>query len=266
MDPAEGDVNNIIPQMAAEYLPAVLLAVFFVMIIGALSSTADSDLAAMSSIVMADVYGQGVAGGKDKADPRRMLLIGRLTMVAATALAVLFAGLRLNILDLLVFVGALWGALVFPVIASFYWNKVTNRAFTTSVLAALACFLPVRFDLLPDFMVIGLAVDVLAILGVGIVLGLMTFGFVGLRPALVVGVIAIVAAAPFALGALHDYATLSGSLVAYAVSTIVCWAMSARSSQDFDFAEINRTVGDFDVETESLTETVRDTPTSGRNA
>lgn len=187
-------------------------------------------------------------------------------MVAATALAVLFAGLRLNILDLLVFVGALWGALVFPVIASFYWNKVTNRAFTTSVLAALACFLPVRFDLLPDFMVIGLAVDVLAILGVGIVLGLMTFGFVGLRPALVVGAIAIVAAAPFALGALHDYATLSGSLVAYAVSTIVCWAMSARSSQDFDFAEINRTVGDFDVETESLTETVRDTPTSGRNA
>ncbi|MDP9820342.1 sodium:solute symporter family protein [Nocardioides massiliensis] len=266
MDPAEGDVNNIIPQMAAEYLPAVLLAVFFAMIIGALSSTADSDLAAMSSIVMADVYGQGVAGGKDKADPRRMLLIGRLTMVAATALAVLFAGLRLNILDLLVFVGALWGALVFPVIASFYWNKVTNRAFTTSVLAALACFLPVRFDLLPDFMVIGLAVDVLAILGVGIVLGLMTFGFVGLRPALVVGAIAIVAAAPFALGALHDYATLSGSLVAYAVSTIVCWAMSARSSQDFDFAEINRTVGDFDVETESLTETVRDTPTSGRKA
>ena len=52
---------------------------------------------------------------------------------------------QLNILDLLVFVGALWGALVFPVIASFYWEKVTNKAFTISVLVALACFLPVRF-------------------------------------------------------------------------------------------------------------------------
>jgi len=254
VDPLDGDVNNLIPQMALEYLPAILLALFFIMIIGALSSTADSDLAAMSSIVMADIYGQGVAGGKDKADPRRMLFIGRATMVVATATAVLFAGLQLNILDLLVFVGALWGALVFPVIASFYWTKVTNRAFTTSVLAALACFLPVRFAWLPDLGAIGFVVDVLAILGVGIVLGLMTFGFVGLRPALVVGITASVVAAPFAIGNLHEYATLSGSLVAYAVSTIVCWVMSARSDEDFDFAVINRTVGDFDLETETATE------------
>lgn len=41
-------------------------------------------------------------------------------MVLATGAGLFFASGQMNILDLLVFVGALWGALVFPVIASFY--------------------------------------------------------------------------------------------------------------------------------------------------
>ncbi|MFN7243016.1 MAG: sodium:solute symporter family transporter, partial [Dietzia cercidiphylli] len=44
IDPVDGDPNNVLPQVAAEYLPGVLVAVFFIMIIGSLSSTADSDL------------------------------------------------------------------------------------------------------------------------------------------------------------------------------------------------------------------------------
>ncbi|MGA5349121.1 sodium:solute symporter family protein [Streptomyces griseoincarnatus] len=244
-EPTGGDVNNIIPGMAAEYLPPVLLAAFFIMIVGALSSTADSDLSALSSIMMADVYGQNVAG-KEKANPRTMLLVGRITMVLATAAAVAFASLRLNILDLLVFVGALWGALVFPVLASFYWDKVSGKAFTTSVLAALAVFLPVRFSWIPVDGAFGIVVDVLAVLGVGVVLGLMVFGFFGARAAKVVGAAAVVVSAPFALGSLHEYATLCGSLVAYSVSTVVCWAMSVRRREGFDFSLIARRTGDFD--------------------
>lgn len=140
----DGDPNNVLREMAASYRPVILLALFFIMVIGALSSTADSELAALSSIMMADVYGQNIAG-KERANPKTMLLVGRLTIVLATAVAMVFASLALNILDLLVFVGALWGALVFPVLASFYCDKVTNKAFTTSVLVALAAFLPVRF-------------------------------------------------------------------------------------------------------------------------
>ncbi|MCI0383722.1 sodium:solute symporter family protein [Streptomyces sp. CNQ085] len=244
-EPTGGDVNNLIPEMAADYLPPVLLAVFFLMIVGALSSTADSDLSALSSIMMADVYGQNVAG-KEKANPRTMLLVGRITMVVATAAAVAFASLRLNILDLLVFVGALWGALVFPVLASFYWDKVTNKAFTTSVVAALAVFLPVRFGWIPMEGVAGIAVDVLSVIGIGVVLGLMVFGFLGLRAAKIAGVLSAAVAVPFALGSLHEYATLSASLVAYSVSTVICWAMSAGSGERFDFALIARRTGDFD--------------------
>jgi len=248
-EPTGGDLNNLIPEMAASYLPGILLAVFFIMIVGALSSTADSDLSALSSIMMADVYGQNVAG-KAKADPKTMLLVGRATMVVATALAVCFASMQLNILDLLVFVGALWGALVFPVLASFYWKKVTNKAFTTSVIVALVIFIPVRFELIPINVATGVLIETLAIIGIGVVLGLMCFGFFGLRVAKIVGVAAIVLSAPFAFGFLRDYTTLSASLIAYSVSTMVCYFMSFRSKQEFDFSIIAERTGDFDVEAE----------------
>ncbi|ALO66188.1 sodium:proline symporter [Arthrobacter alpinus] len=243
--PLDGDSNNLIPQMAATYLGPVLLGVFLIMIVSALSSTADSDLSAMSSIVMADVYGQNIAK-KGEAKPKTMLFIGRITMIVATGAGLYFASGKLNILDLLVFVGALWGALVFPVIASFYWEKVTNKAFTVSVLVALACFLPVRFGWIALGGAAGIVVDVLAVIGIGVVLGLMAFGFFGLKIAKIVAAVAILAAAPFAIGFLHDYAVLSGSLVAYAVSTLVCYFMCFRNKETFDFDSIKERIGDFD--------------------
>ncbi len=245
INPMEGDLNNLIPQLAGTYFGPVLLSIFFIMIIGSLASTADSDLSALSSIMMADVYGRA---GKRKADPRLMLTVGRATMVIATGAALYFAGARMNILDLLVLVGAIWGALVFPVIASFYWEKVTNKAFTVSVLAALALFFPVRFGWIPMDGAVGYVFDVIAVVGVGVVAGLMTFGFFGARPARIVGVVAALAVAPFAIGFLHDYAVLSGSLIAYAVSTVVCTVMSLSNRTGFDFSRIARMTGDFDVE------------------
>ena len=151
----------------------------------------------------------------------------------------------MNILDLLVLVGALWGALVFPVIASFYWDRVTNSAFTVSVLAALACFVPVRFGWIPMDGLLGYVSDVLAVIGVGTVAGLMIFGFFGRRPAIVAGIIASLVTAPFAIGFLHDYAVLSSALIAYAVSTLVCVALSLRNKGRFDFALIKARTDDF---------------------
>ena len=247
IEPMGGDVNNLIPQMAATYLSPILICVFFVMIIGSLSSTADADMTALSSITMADIYGQNIAGKKN-ANPKTMLLVGRLTMVGATAAALGFASMQFNILDLLVFVGAMWGALVFPVIASFYWNRVTNVAFSVAVVAALAAFLPVRFEWVDLSGGLGIVSDVLSVVGIGVVLGLMSFGFFGLRVAVIVGGIATVASAPFAIGFLHTYPVLSGSLVAYAVSTIVCVALTMlNKTKRFDFTLIKKRTGDFDT-------------------
>lgn len=247
IDPAEGDVNSLIPQMAATYLGPILLALAFIMIVGSLSSTADSDLSALSSIAMADIYGQ--SKGRKNANPKTMLMVGRITMIVATGAGLFFATARFNILDLLVFVGALWGCLVFPVIASFYWKKVTNMAFTVAVIASMVIFIPVRFDWIPPVGVWGLIVEALAIIGVGVVLGIMAFGFFGFKTSIWVASISVVALLPFGFFFFRDYATLTGSLVAYAVSFLVCYFMSFRSKQNFDFDVIKDITGDFDDET-----------------
>ena len=244
VEPMNGDINNLVPQLASSYLSIGLLCVFFVMIIGSLASTADSDLSALSSIVMTDIYGRNIADGD--ANPRLMLLIGRITMIVATGIAMFFASNQFDILELLVLVGAIWGALVFPVIASFYWNKVTNVAFTVSVLAALAIFFPVRFEFIELQGWVALVSDVLATIGVGVIAGLMAFGFFGGKVGRAVGVVTALAVLPFGFGFLHTYPILTASLLAYAVSAILCVGLSFNNKKLFDFSAIKKEAGSFD--------------------
>src|SRR5690625_3338482 len=243
LQPLDGDMNNIIPQMASSYLSPVLIGVFFLLVIGSLSSTADSDLAALSAIMMTDIYGKNLARGR--VNPRVMLMLGRLTMIVASLIGVVFASLKLDILVMLVFVGALWGAIVFPVIVSFYWDRVTNRAFTTSVLVALALFCIARFELIPMTGFIGTAFEIIASIGGGVVLGLMAFGFLGRTLGLLVGVVAALVMMPYAIGFLRDYTVLLASLTAYGTSAVVCTLMSLGSKKQFDFDLLKERVGSF---------------------
>ena len=247
--PLDGDNNNLIPQMAATYLSPFMVGMLFIMVIGSLSSTADSDLSALSAIVMTDFYGKNFAQGRPC--PKKMLWIGRLTMIIATLLGIVFASLKFDILTMLVFVGALWGAIVFPVIASLYWDRVTNSAFTYSVLVAFVAFLVARFGWVSFSGVTGIAFELLAAVGTGVVVGLMSFGFFGLRWGMVCGVLAALMCAPFAVGFLRDYPVLLSSLTAYGLSALTCVLISLRSQQRFDFNEINQRVTDFHYETQN---------------
>jgi Na+/proline symporter len=233
LKPMDGDFNNIIPQMALTYLSPFMIGVFFIMVIGSLSSTADSDLAALSAIVMTDIYGKNLAG--DKVNPRFMLWIGRMTMIVATAAAVIFASLRMDILAMLVFVGALWGAIVFPVIASFYWNRVNEKAFTSAVVSALVLFTIARFELVPIQGAIAVFFEFFATVGAGVVLGLMGFGFFGRRFGIALGALVTIGLMPFSIGFLRDYHVLLSSLTAYGVSTAVCVALTLAGNERFDF-------------------------------
>lgn len=244
MEPIGGDMNNLIPQMVSMYLSPVFIGLFFILVIGSLSSTADSDLSAMSAIVMADVYGKNIA--KNKPNPTKMLFIGRLTMVVATIIGVILASFSMDILIMLVFVGALWGAIVFPVIASCFWDRVTNTAFTSAVIAGLVMFCVARFELLPLVGVVGGLFELLAAAGGGVVLGLMAFGFCGRRVGLVFGTLCAIVLAYFSIGFLRDYTVLLASLMAYGVSTIVCIAISLMSSSKFDFSQIDQKVINYD--------------------
>ena len=244
MEPNGGDHNNLIPQMASSYLGPVMIGVFFIMVIGSLSSTADSDLSALSAIMMTDVYGKNLAR-KGRVNPATMLLVGRTTMIVATTAGLVFASMRVDILSLLVFVGALWGSIVFPVIASFYWGRIDNRAFTTSVLVSLVVFTLLRFELLPLDGLPVVVFELFAAVGAGVVLGLMAFGFCGRRVGLLVGAIAAIVLAPFMVGFLRDYVVLLSSLNAYGISTVVCTLMSMRNRDSFDFDLIGERVRAF---------------------
>lgn len=240
MEPMNGDLNNIIPQMAATYLPPVAIAAFFILVIGALSSTADSDLSALSAIMMTDIYGKNIAKGAP--NPRTMLLLGRITMIVATMAGVIFASLNLDILVMLVFVGALWGAIVFPVISSFFWERVTNTAFSTSVIAALILFTIARFELVPITGGVAVFYEMLAAIGGGVVLGLMAFAFFSRKIAVAVGLIAAAILMPLCAGFLRDYIVLLSSLTAYGVSALLCVAISLASSHRFNFDELGQRV------------------------
>lgn len=244
MEPINGDMNNLIPQMVSMYLSPMFIGLFFILVIGSLSSTADSDLSAMSAIVMADVYGKNIA--KNKPDPTKMLFIGRLTMIVATLIGVILASFSMDILIMLVFVGALWGAIVFPVIASCFWSRVTNAAFTSAVIAGLLMFCVARFELLPMAGVIAGLFELLAAVGGGVVLGLMAFGFCGRRVGLIVSALSAIVLAYFFIGFLQDYTVLMASLMAYGVSTIVCIGVSLMSSSKFDFSQIDQRVINYD--------------------
>ncbi|MEZ2720270.1 sodium:solute symporter family protein [Paenalcaligenes hominis] len=250
IQPANGDMNNIIPQMASMYLPPLGIALFFILVVGSLSSTADADLCALSAIVMTDIYGKNVAKGKP--NPQRMLWWGRFTMIIATMLGVVFASLRLDILVMLVFVGALWGAIVFPVIVSFYWDRVTNRAFTTSVVSAVLLFTLVRFELVPLTGAIGVFFELAASIGAGVVAGLMAFAFFPRVVAIVVAAIVSFVSMYYFVGFLRDYTVLLGSLTSYGVSAFVCVVMSWRSTERFDFSVLAERVTAFHEEQEAV--------------
>jgi Na+/proline symporter len=246
LKPMDGNLNNIIPQMASTYLPPFAIGLFFILVIGSLSSTADADLCALSSIIMTDIYGKNLARGRP--DPRRMLLWGRFSMVVATMLGVVFASLKLDILMMLVFVGALWGAIVFPVIISFYWSRVTNKAFTSAVVCAVALFVVARFGLLPMTGAVAVFFEVLAAVGVGVVAGLMAFGFFGKRAGLFLGILAAIAILPYSIGFLRDYVVLLSSLTAYGVSAMVCVAITLCGREHFDFALLDERVVSFQAD------------------
>ena len=246
LQPVDGDMNNIIPQMASTYLPPVGIALFFILVIGSLSSTADSDLSALSAIMMTDIYGKNLARGKP--DPVRMLWWGRVTMVVATMLGVILASLRLDILVMLIFVGALWGAIVFPVIVSFYWDRITNKAFTTSVLSAVVLFAVVRFELIPIEGAVAVFFELCASVGGGVVIGLMVFAFFNRKVAIALGVATMLVLIPLTHDFLRDYMVLLSSLTSYGVSALVCVAMSWRSKERFNFDLLAERVTSFHIE------------------
>ena len=235
MTPVDGDMNTIIPLVASKYLSPVMIGLLFLLVISSLSSTADSDLSALSSITMADIYGKHFA--KKGLNLKRMLLVGRVTMITSAVIGMILATQQADILTLLVLVGAMWGAVVFPVIASFYWGKVTNKAFSWSVSVTVIGFFYLR-SLSGDFGALSLPLEIIASVGAGVVIGLMVFAFFGEKMGFIAGLIVTVICLYYFPGWMSNYATLTASLFSYGSSAIICVALSIGNKNPFDISTL----------------------------
>src|SRR5690625_7825816 len=72
VEPMGGDVNNLLPQMVGSYLPVILVALAFLMIIGSLSSTADSEIGRASCRERGEMSeGAGALREKDRDGARK---------------------------------------------------------------------------------------------------------------------------------------------------------------------------------------------------
>lgn len=249
--PVDGDLNTIVPAVALTYLPAFLVVPFVVLVIAAVTSTSDSDLAALSSLAMVDVWSGYV---KREASDRQLLAVGRLSMLLVTAIAVGIAMLRIDILTLILFYGMIRAASVFPIAASIVWDRVSNVAFATGVVAGIAAGTAARIaattapdgtSVLSEALLVGTLATVLAAIGAGTMAGALAFPFVRLPVSLLIGGctgIAVLSVQLLNLPGLLVHPALASTLVALGTGTVVCYGVSLRTGRRFEWGELSRQV------------------------
>ena len=131
-----GDRENAYPALATAHPNPFLLGIVIASIFAAIMSTADSQLLVAASAVVRDVYeklilrrrGERRADGALPPDPRRMVLVSRLVIVALVAVALVVAWLGGGVVFWLVlFAWAGMGAAFGPVLLlSLYWRGTTR--------------------------------------------------------------------------------------------------------------------------------------------
>lgn len=247
--PLNGDLNNLVPQVAMKFLPAALALPLAILLISAVLSTTDSDLSALSSIAMVDVWKGAVNKG---ASDRQILTVGRLTMIAATAIAAWIASFHISILTLILFYGSVRAALVFPIASSLVSVRATRTGFIGGVLAGAVLGVAANFlaapvggggSFLSHHLWLGIPFVLMCCLGAGTVLGCLSYPFAGQRIAVTLATVAAVVVAWLAFGHLESmlsYKSLVASLSALGGSFAACYGLSQIRAQDFDWATLNQ--------------------------
>lgn len=127
--------------IASDLIPPLVAVILVVGILAAAITTIDSILLTLSSMVSRDVY-----GARTGVQESRQLLVGKLTMPVIAVLALLFAGLQLDLIAVLA-VSSSAGLLVTvpAIVGAFFWKRATAAGVLSSVLVGglLVAFLEV---------------------------------------------------------------------------------------------------------------------------
>lgn len=247
--PVGGDNNTIVPAVAGAFLPPWMAVPFVVLVIAAITSTSDSDLAALSSIAMTDLW-RGVV--RPCAGDRELKGVGRGAMVVVALIAVVVATLRLDILTLILVYGMIRAASVFPIAASIVWDRVSNVAFSAGVVVGILAGIGARVwstpgvdgtSVLSRTLGVGVVVIVVAAVGAGGMAACMAYPFTRVRIAAGIG--AATAAATLwlqvaNLPGLLTYNSLLSTLVALGTGLIVCAGTTLLGAERrFDWATMD---------------------------
>lgn len=251
IEPVDGDLNTLVPVVVGTFLPAWLGVAFVVLVIAAITSTSDSDLSALSAIAMTDVWRGYVRPAAGDAELKR---VARVAMVVVTAIAVVVATFRLDILALILFYGMIRSASVVPIAASIVWDRVSNIGFSAGILSGVVLGLVARWWATPNADGAaavggggpgGLALIALAVLGAGSMAACLAYPVTRARPAAAIGgtvagatALSQVAAYPGLLG----YPVLLSTLVALGTGMVVCLGASMLTDRTFDWAILDQRI------------------------
>ncbi len=251
IEPANGDLNTLVPLVAIAFLPAWLGLVFVLLVIAAITSTSDSDLAALSAIAMTDVWRGYV---RPHAGEAQLKLVARSAMVLVTVIAVAVAMLRIDILTLILFYGMIRSASVVPIAASIAWDRVSNLGFSAGIISGVVVGIGARLwsaaatdgaAVSDHGGIVGLVLLTLAVLGAGSMASCLAYPLVRLRSAAAVGGIVATAVAVsqvVAYPGLSGYPVLLSTLAALGTGMVVCIGSSLMTQRGFDWGLLERSI------------------------
>lgn len=251
IQPVDGDLNTLVPLVAQTYLPTALAIPFLLLVLAAITSTSDSDLAALSSMTMNDVWRGYV---RPDAGDAELKAVGRWSMLLFSVIAVAVAAFRIDILTLILVYGMIRAASVFPIAASIVWDRVSNVGFAAGTLAGIVFGLLSRWLSTPGTdgaswlsanLTVGALFVVVSSVGAGTMAGCLAYPFTRVRWSLGLGVGVAVVVLGLQLGnlpGLLTYNSLLSTLTALGVGMLVTVAVSLAQGRTFEWADLDRQV------------------------
>ena len=123
-------------------LPVVIVVLFTLVVLNAAFSTTDSAFSGLTSVVAVDI----VKPLWPKVSERALFLISRLSIVVASVAVGIIVLLKLQFVDLLLFMFAVQIAFAIPIAFSVFWSRFTSTAFILASVLSLVIGLPIRLS------------------------------------------------------------------------------------------------------------------------
>jgi SSS family solute:Na+ symporter len=158
----------VLPTMAAQVLPTLVVGLLFAALISATMSSADSDLLAAGSIFANDIYREHL---RPDATDAQVLRATRLTMFAVGVLSLAVALLDLqDLVAVLMFCFALRaGGEFVPYVVGHFWQRASAQAALGSIIAGCAAVIAVQVGWLDvwglDAAIVGVVVNAVTFFG-----------------------------------------------------------------------------------------------------